>query len=301
MRDLFRSFRGLSNPTRAAPQGYHERTRRLFIQRRNQNLIQAAGTTLALIYHQTVYNLRTDHRNAVIGLLLTILQTVVFMAAFLLIFLVIGIRQSPIRGDFMMYIMSGIFLFMTHVKSVGAVASSHSVSGGLTQHEPLNPAVLIAAAALAVLYRQTISILAILGLYHVLLNPVTLAHPVVCVAMYLQAWFSGACVGLVFLGIRPWAPKASQLLTTVYQRINMFASGKMFVANVLPNFMLPWFIWNPLFHIIDQARGDIFVNYTPQKTDPYYAIWFSLAAMMLGLLINFTTRKYESLSWSAGH
>ncbi|MCF3973286.1 ABC transporter permease [Paracoccus salsus] len=271
----------------------------MFIQRRNQNLIQAAGTTLALIYHQTVYNLRTDHRNAIVGLLLTILQTIVFMGAFLLLYLVIGIRQSPIRGDFMMYIMSGIFMFMTHVKTVGAVSSSHSVSGGLVKHEPLNAAVLIAASALAVLYRQTISCLAILWLYHVLLNPVSIADPVGCLAMFMQAWFSGACVGLVFLGIRPWAPKASQILTTVYQRINMFASGKMFVANVLPGFMLPWFLWNPLFHIIDQTRGYMFINYDPRNTDPLYAVWFSLAALMAGLLINFSTRKYESISWGA--
>nr|WP_252733363.1 ABC transporter [Paracoccus marinaquae] len=254
---------------------------------------------MSLIYHQTVYDLRTAHRNAVVGLLLTILQSGIFIGAFLLMFVIIGIRQSPIRADFIMFIMSGIFLYMTHVQTVGAVSNSHSVSGGLIKHEPLNPAVLIAAAALAVLYRQTISFLTILWLYHVLVNPVAIADPVGCLAMYLLAWFSGVCVGLIFLGIRPWSPQTSKILTTIYQRVNMFASGKMFVANVLPNFMLPWFIWNPLFHVIDQERGYMFINYTPHKTYPLYALWFSLAALMVGLLINFSTRKYESISWGA--
>lgn len=272
----------------------------MFIQRRNRNMLQAAGTTLALIYHQTVYNLRTEHRNAVVGLLLTILQSGLFMMAFLLIYLVIGVRHSPIRADFMLYIMSGIFMFMTHVQASGAVAGSHSISNGLIKHEPLNAAVLIAAAALAVLYRQTISCLAILGMYHVLVSPVSIEDPVGALAMFALAWFSGACVGLVFLGIRPWSPKTSKILTTVYQRINVFASGKMFVANVLPNILMPWFIWNPLFHIIDQERGFLFINYSPLKTDPFYALWFALAAMMVGLLINFTTRQRESLSWNAG-
>ncbi|MDP5306575.1 ABC transporter permease [Paracoccus spongiarum] len=271
----------------------------MFTQRRTTTIFGAAGTTLALIHHQTVYNLRTEHRNAVVGLLLTILQTAIFMGAFLLIYLVIGVRQSPIRADFMMFIMSGIFLFMTHVQTVGAVSSSHSVSGQLVKHDPLNPAVLIAASALAVLYRQTISCIAILWLYHVLIAPVEMTRPVGALAMYLLAWLSGVCVGLVFLGIRPWAPRGSKILTTIYQRVNMFASGKMFVANILPNFMLPWFTWNPLFHVIDQERGYMFINYSPQKTDPAYALWFSCAALMVGLLINFSTRKYESISWSA--
>ena len=271
----------------------------MFVQRRNRNLVQAAFTTLALIYHQTVQNLRKTHRNAVVGLLLTILQSSIFMMAFLLIYLIMGVRNSPIRGDFMLYLMSGIFMFMVHVQASGAVSGSHSVSNGLIKHEPLSPAILIAAAALAVLYRQTVSCIAILWLYHVVIAPVHFDFWPGCLAMYLLSWFSGGCIGLVFLGIRPWSPRASKLITTIFQRVNMFASGKMFVANVLPNMLLPWFIWNPLFHIIDQQRGFLFINYTPLKTDPMYALWFSLAAMMIGLLINFTTRKYESLSWSA--
>lgn len=81
----------------------------MFIQRKNRTVVQAAGTTLGLIYHQTVYNLRNDHRNAIVGLLLTILQSSIFMMAFLLIYLIMGVRNSPIRGDFMLYLMSGIF------------------------------------------------------------------------------------------------------------------------------------------------------------------------------------------------
>ena len=66
----------------------------MFVQPRNRNLAQAAFSTLALIYHQTVYNLRNDHRNAVVGLLLTILQSAIFMMAFLLIFMVFYLRSA---------------------------------------------------------------------------------------------------------------------------------------------------------------------------------------------------------------
>jgi ABC-type polysaccharide/polyol phosphate export permease len=41
----------------------------------------------------------------------------------------------------------------------------------------------------------------------------------------------------------------------VYQRANMIASGKMFIVNTRPPFMLTMFDWNPLFHCIDKARG----------------------------------------------
>ena len=271
----------------------------MFSQRQSGTMLEAAGRTLGLIYHQTVYNLRNDHRNAMVGLLLTVAQSAIFLLAFLAIYLIMGVRQSPIRGDFMLYMLSGIFMFMIHVQASGAVAGSHSVSGGLGKHEPLSPAILIAAAALAVLYRQTIGCIAILWLYHVAVAPLAVEFWPGCLAMYLLSWLSGACIGVVFLGIRPWSPRGSRLITTAFQRVNMLASGKMFVGNAVPGLLLPWFIWNPLFHVIDQQRGFLFVNYDPLRTDPFYALWFSLAALMLGLLINFTTRRHESLSWGA--
>lgn len=279
--------------------GQNEGRSGLFAQRHNRNLIQAAGTTLALIFHQTVYNLRTEHRNALMGLLLTISQTGIFILAFMGLYLVIGLRSSPIRADFMLFIMSGIIPFMAHIQTVAGVAASPGMGSGVARHKPLNPAVLIAASALAALYRQAVTVAVILWGYHIIISPIRLENPIGCLAMFLLAWFSGACAGLVFLGLQPWAPKGAKLLTTAYQRVNMIASGKMFVANTLPGLMLPWFLWNPLFHIIDQLRGHAFINYTPQKTDPFYGLWFSLAAMMIGLLLNFAARKYESLSWSA--
>ncbi|MGP9803401.1 ABC transporter permease [Paracoccus sp. NSM] len=271
----------------------------MFKQRHNRNMLEATFATTALIYHQTVYKLRTQHRNALVGLLLTMMQSLIMIIVLMTLFLLIGIRTSPIRGDFMLYIMSGIFMFMTHVQTVGQVANSHSISSALVKHEPLNAAILISAAALSVLYRQTIVCLTVLGTYHLAFAPVSFYDPVGAAALFLLAWFSGISVGIIFLGIKPWAPAAATMLTIFYQRVNMFASGKMFVANTIPGFILPWFVWNPLFHLIDQQRGFIFINYSPHRTMLLYPLWFSIGALMVGLLINFTTRKYESASWGA--
>ena len=98
----------------------------MFVQRRNRNLVQAAFTTLALIYHQTVHTLRQTHANAVIGILITMMQSVLMVAGFLAMYWVMGVKRSPIRGDFIVYIMSGIFMFMAHAQAIGAVAGAGS-------------------------------------------------------------------------------------------------------------------------------------------------------------------------------
>jgi ABC-type polysaccharide/polyol phosphate export permease len=80
-------------------------------------------------------------------------------------------------------------------------------------------------------------------------------------------------------------------MQTVFQRLNMVASGKMFVANSLPGSVLVMFTWNPLFHVIDQARGFAFINYQPRNSDLFYPLYFSLGLLMLGFIREYYTRQ----------
>ncbi len=272
----------------------------MFTQRRNRNMVEAAFTTLSLIYHVTVNNLRKGQRNAVVGLVMTVAQSMAMIAGFWLMFTIIGVRKSPIRGDFIVYIMTGIFMFMAHSQAIGAVSNAGSPSNQMMKHGPMNTAVLISAAALASLYKQTFSALVVLTAYNYLVEPVHIDKPLACYAMLLMAWFSGCCIGLIFLSLRPWWPQGATVLTQFYQRINMVFSGKMFVANTMPSFMLHLFAWNPLFHIIDQTRGFAFINYSPRNSSLEYPVYATLALLMIGLMAEFVTRKAVSISWSAG-
>jgi ABC-type polysaccharide/polyol phosphate export permease len=117
--------------------------------------------------------------------------------------------------------------------------------------------------------------------------------------MLLVAWYTGLSLGVVLLALKPWFPTVVSVFTTIYQRVNMIASGKMFVANTLPAFMLAMFDWNPLFHAIDQARGYMFINYTPRYSSWEYAVIVGTVLLMIGLMGEFYTRRHASVSWSA--
>jgi len=139
----------------------------------------------------------------------------------------------------------------------------------------------------------------ILFIYHVAVTPFDLEQPFQAYGMLLIAWFTGCALGLVLLAIKPWFPTFVSIFSTVYQRANMIASGKMFVANTLPSFMLAMFDWNPLFHAIDQARGFVFINYNPRYSSWEYPLLLGVILVMVGLMGEFYTRKNASLSWGA--
>lgn len=268
-------------------------------QRPRSNL--AGAIQLAeLIYHSIVRDIRKSHRNAFVGLVLNILQTVTFVLTFYAMFSIMpGMRGSAIRGDFLLYIMSGIFLFMTHTKAVGAVFGSEGPSSPMMQHVPMNTFIAITSSALSALYIQILSLVVVLFIYHVAFNPVVIDDPAGAVAMLLAAWFSGVGIGVVFLALKPWLPDFTTIAVSIYSRANMIASGKMFVANTLPGSMLVLFDWNPLFHAIDQARGFIFLHYNPHFSSPLYPVYVGLALIVIGMMGEFYTRKNASISWNA--
>jgi ABC-type polysaccharide/polyol phosphate export permease len=264
-----------------------------------QTPFRSAMDLSALIYHSTVRSVRRSHGNALIGLVSSIFQSIVFVGVFYLMYNLLGMRANSIRGDFVLYLMSGVFLFLTHTKAIGAVFGSEGPTSAMMLHAPMNTAIAISSAALGSLYIQVLSLLVLLFFYHVAVTPLTIENPVGALSMVLLAWLSGVSVGMVFLAMKPWVPGFAGIAQMVYSRANMFASGKMFVANTLTYTMLKMFDWNPLFHVIDQARGFTFINYNPHNSSIAYPIYVTIALLMIGLMGEFFTRRRASLSWGA--
>ena len=271
----------------------------MFATTKQRSSIGSALNMSRLIFHSVVRKIRQSHRVPLMSIFSSILQTVMFVLAFLLMFDMLGMRGTAIRGDFVLYIMSGIFLFQVHTQSVGAVSGAESSASPMMQHAPMNTIISICAAAISSLYTQVIALSCILLVYYVGIQRFEIHDPIGCLGMVLLAWGSGCAIGLAVYAFKPWAPGFVGIISTVYQRANMLASGKMFVANTLPTTMLAMFDWNPLFHVIDQARGYTFINYMPRNSTLEYPLKITLAFVFIGLIVQYYTNKRVSDSWSA--
>lgn len=266
---------------------------------RPNSTLHSAIVIAELIYHAAVQSVRKGHGNAFAAVGKNILTAVMMVLAFYVMFSILGLKGAKLRGDFLLYIMSGIFLYITHIKSLGAVLGSDGPSSPMMQHAPMNTAISICSAALGALYVQVLSLFVVLFVYHVAFTPFEVSQPIMAFGMLLISWFTGVAVGIVLLAIKPWFPGFVSVFALIYQRANMIASGKLFVANNLPSFMLAMFDWNPLFHAIDQCRGFIFANYFPRNTSVEYPIYLGLVLLIIGLMGEFYTRQHASTSWDA--
>ncbi len=261
--------------------------------------LNQAMNMVELIYHSIVHDVRKTHKNAVMALLLAMLQAFLFVISFYFMFTVLGLKSSKIRGDFLLFIMSGVFLFLTHIKAMGAVFKSEGPTSAMMKHAPLNTLITISAAALGSLYIQTLSAALLLFLYHAIITPISIHDPIGTIGMFLLAWFTGVSIGIILLSLKTWFPNFTTIVQSLYSRANMIASGKMIVANATPGYILAMFDWNPLFHCIDQARGYIFKDYFPHNSSISYPIYVALGLLVIGMMVEFFTRKSASVSWFA--
>ncbi|WP_161863380.1 ABC transporter permease [Algicella marina] len=264
---------------------------------RRQSLLMDFFTFQELVFHTVVREVRHENsRNPVVGLFMAASRTLLMVGIFYVMFEVLGARSAMIRGDAVLYLVSGFLLFFLHVGAISGVLASGSSVGALQQHAPVTPALMIVAGAIKQLYLHVFALgVILLGLF-VFKGEIDVYNWGGLIAPFMLTWLSGVSIGLLFLGVKPFAPDLVKLLATVYQRANFFTSGKFFVANMLPAAVIPFFAWNPLFHCIDQMRGAMFVNYVPQNSNLEYPTIFCAVGLVIGMMLEFFTRKTVSRS-----
>lgn len=264
------------------------------------NRVNSTFAMFRLMFHIAVQDIRKGHGNAVMAILTNFFQALVMIAVLFFMQWLMGRQGMRIRGDIMVYIIGTVGLFLTHVKAMGAVSGAGGPASAMMRHGPMNPVVAIGGAALGALYMQVMLLLVLFFGYHCAWKPISIEQPVPFMGLVLLSWVSGIAIGLLFRSITPWAPDFFGMAGTVYRRANIISSGKMMVANMTPSYILVWFSWNPLFHIIDQGRGFLFLNYEPHRSDLIYPIKVTIICFVLGMIGEHFTSKRVSLSWGAG-
>ena len=253
-------------------------------------------TFLDVTYHSIVRNVRSKSGNAALGIFVAMSQIMLLFAMFYFLMAILGMRGAALRGDIFVYLLSGIFLFFLHNDAITATMSASKVNSSMNQHGPMSTLLNIASSTLAALYINFLAASIIMFFVFMFRDGVAIENPLGMIAMGILAWATGIGVGFILNIVNPFFPQFTGMFSKVYMRFNMISSGKFLVGNMIPSKLLVLFSWNPLFHCIDQARGEAFVNYFPRNSSVEYPVKFMLTAIVIGLMADFWHRRTVSAS-----
>ncbi len=264
-----------------------------------KSLFFGALEFLDLIFHSVVREVRKQSGNATFGILKEVSSIAIFMGLFYMVSIFMG-RGAAIRGSLIMFLLNGIILYLTHIKAVASVRGASTATSAIMMHTPMTVILSILAKAFAGLYLQFVAVLIVVMALWLFGADLSVQNPAGLVLPLFFSWASGIAIGMLFMIFTPVLPFFIKTISPIYQRAQMFTSGKFLPAAYMPGVMVGYFSWNPLFHTIDQARVATFINYNSDVTNMAYPMWFTAVALLIGLMGEFWTRRNLSKSKHGG-
>lgn len=110
-----------------------------------QSFAVATFAFLSLVYSLVVRDLRTEHKNAAAGILISVSQPLVAGLIFYLFITLMGGRAGAIRGDSLTFVLIGFVIFFMHIRTVAAVAGA--LRPDMMNHQRLTPFLMVCVKA----------------------------------------------------------------------------------------------------------------------------------------------------------
>jgi capsular polysaccharide transport system permease protein len=238
-----------------------------------------------VIYAIMMREVRTRFGASNFGYLRALLEPVVFIMGFVLIWLALG-RASPIAVPVELFFLCSIFPFGAFMRTWEYTTNAIKANTGLMMFPVVRPldffiARMLLEAASQVLVLFILAVI-VQGLF---CEPRHLPDDLLGVAgAVLAAILLGAGMGLVIGCIIMEFPTVDVFMQIV-RRALFFSSGVFFTADSLPAILQKYLYWNPVLHVTEWFRSAYFSESDSHFLDLYY-LWGCVAGMLLlGLVL----------------
>jgi capsular polysaccharide transport system permease protein len=113
--------------------------------------------------------------------------------------------------------------------------------------------------------------------------------PVGVLLCYLSCLWVGGSFGLVLCSVHRFVPSIGHYINPIL-RLGMWASGAVFLAATLPNSILPYVAWNPIFQACEGARQFWVGSYHSPIFDPWRIFLVCVLLTAAGLMLERASR-----------
>jgi capsular polysaccharide transport system permease protein len=234
----------------------------------------------ALAFREQSERIRKSEFGAV-GLLV---EPLIFVGLWLLLRIALRARGSDLMNPVLQF-GSGFVLFYLFssiaLRAINGVSRAQRFAD-LRRVRPLD--VLMAGALVESQIYSTCLVLVIVGValaqWHI-----TLADPGAAVAFFLLLVITALGVGISALVIGHRVPLVKLVVKLVVRRLLFWTSGLFFSIAMIPEYLRPYLLWNPLLHGIELFRHALVPSYPiPGISLPYFLAW-ALGSVGFSMLV----------------
>ena len=255
-------------------------------------MIYKTTVTAQKLFHYAVGMVRQESGSTSMGFLKALLENLFMFFSIMIIMLLLRGIGVNIRGEFGFFVLSGVALFMLHNKIITALMLKKGTDPMLAILS-ISRGMMILGAIIHTVYMQFFVTCILFFGCVIIYGTVPVFDWNMLIFCYLLTILWSVSLGSIFLALLPLSPEIFKKIAMMYRRVGMVTSGKMIPGNLLGLMgrFQGLFLFNPLFHLIDQSRGAMFQHYVPNVSNIYFPIQMSAAVFAVSSIIYFALKK----------
>lgn len=251
---------------------------------------QAIATQARVINALVLRETKTRYGNYKIGFLWAIIEPAVSVALFALIFS--SMRQDAPGGmPVVPFMLVGFVSFAMFKEPWVKMQSSISQSRQLLTFPQVTTFDVTLAKGLLEIIVTLFVLALLLFLAFVIGVDIRVERPLGVLAVLGLLATGSLGMGFFFASLEPLVPSVKQITSQVLGRPLFFSSGLFFVADIVPEAILKYLLYNPILHMIELVRGEFFYGFETRHGSWFYASSWSFGLLALGLVTHQALHK----------
>lgn len=249
--------------------------------------------TRTVIFALLLREMQTRFGSRRMGAFWLLFEPIASIAVMMFIFTVIRARHVP-GMDFPVFLLAGIvpFFLMRNIalKLMDSIDSNRALFAyrNIAIFDTYIARVLVESAIMSCVY---VTILFILGFWFA--YDVRIAYPIQWFGALLNGILFAIGLGISFSIVVQAMPNAKSFIRLLFLPMYLI-SGIIFPLWVIPQKYLPWVLWNPFAHLIDNIRSAVFLNY-PVTQGVNYSYPFFMTLMLLFIALGLYRVRKQAL------
>lgn len=247
-------------------------------------ILAALATQLRVIHALMLRETKTRFGRHRLGFLWAFIEPLLYVALFTAL-MSFRNRVAPLGIPVVLFMLCGVVPFLLFRKMLGRCMGAIESNVSLLYFPQVTIFDVVIARALLEFLTISIVFVLLLGILTALNVPMDVERPLDVIGWFVALAILSLGLSIGFSALVPMYPSVQNVVQSVLLRPLLFISGVFYSADMLPDAIRPYLLFNPLMHIFELIRSAFFLQFESIYADPGYVLSWVVCTLFFGLLL----------------
>lgn len=232
-----------------------------------------------LIWRLTINDLKVKYNNTVLGFIWSLLNPILTMIVLYAIF----INFRHLEQDYALYLLTGIIAYRFFTQGTNSTMKTIQSKSSLISNYALPRQIFVLEKSLSAFISFFLEFIVLIPLVMIIsgiLSKYAILFPLIHL-IYLLLVYG---LGLIIAAVYPYFRDLGEIWGVVTQ-LGFFACPILYPISIIPESILPYYMLNPLTHLITMYRQIVMGGELPGFQEIGYVILVGLVLLIIGSLV----------------